>query len=398
LPTTAHILFDLLVVFVAAKAGGELFERLRQPAVVGEILAGMLVGPSGLNLVHESQALVTMALLGIIVLRFVVGLETKPSDLVRVGVRAIVVAVLGVAASFAGGFALGRVTGFSPQASLLIATALVSTSVGVTARVLKDRNLLQLVEARTVVAAAVIDDVLGLFILAIVLGLADGGFDAVRVFVIAVGILAFIVFELWIAPILIRRHRHLLEYLRIPNGPFVVALAIMLFTAALAEQIGLAAVVGASLAGMMLAETEDCFGLSRDARPLYDWLVPYFFALTGMRVDLHLFADPSVLALGVGLTVVAMAAKVIGCGLGAFGCGWRERLTIGVGMIPRAEVALIVAASGLALHVFGAQVYAAIVFAAAATMIISPALLGLIVPRVGPVWPEAASPDGPRTP
>ncbi len=381
MPTTAHILFDLLVVFVVAKAAGELFERLRQPAVVGEILAGMLVGPSGLNLVHESQALITVALLGVIVLRFVVGLETKPSDLFRVGGRAIAVAALGVAASFAGGFAVGHATGFSPQASLLIATAIVSTSVGVTARVLKDRDLLQLVEARTVVAAAVIDDVLGLFILAIVLGLADGGFDAIRVLVIAAVILAFMAFELWIAPMVIRRHAHLLEHLRIPNGPFVVALAIMLLTAAVSEQIGLAAVVGASLAGMMLAETEDTFGLCRDTRPLYDWLVPYFFALTGMRVDLHLLADPAVLGLAAGLAVVAMAAKILGCGLGAFGLGWRRRLFVGVAMIPRAEVALIVAASGLALHVFDARVYAAIVFAAAATMIVSPALLGLIIHR-----------------
>ena len=136
------------------------------------------------------------------------------------------------------------------------------------------------------------------------------------------------------------------------------------------------------MAGMMLAETEDCFGLVRDARPLYDWLVPYFFALTGMRVDLHLFADPAVLALGAGLTAVAMAAKVVGCGVGALGLGWRRQLFIGLGMIPRAEVALIVAASGLALHVFDARIYAAIVFAAAATMIISPALLGLVIPRV----------------
>ena len=382
MPTTAHILFDLLIVFVAAKAAGEVFERLRQPAVVGEILAGMLIGPSGLNLVHESQALITMALLGVIVLRFVVGLETKPSDLFRVGSRAFAVAALGVGASFAGGFALAHATGFSPRASLLIATAIVSTSVGVTARVLKDRSLLQLTESRIVVAAAVVDDVIGLLILAIVLGLADGGFDPIRVLVIAGLIVAFIAFELWIAPILIRRHRHLLDHLRIPNGPFVVALAIMLLTAAVAEQIGLAAVVGASMAGMMLAETEDCFGLARDSRPLYDWLVPYFFALTGMRVDLHLFADPGVVALGVGLTVVAMVAKIIGCGVGAFGLGWRRQLFVGLGMIPRAEVALIVAASGLALHVFDARVYAAIVFAAAATMIISPALLGLVIPRV----------------
>ncbi len=382
MPTTAHMLFDLLVVFVVAKAAGELFERLRQPAVVGEILAGMLVGPSGLNLVHESQALITVALLGVIVLRFVVGLETKPSDLFRVGGRAFAVAALGVAASFAGGFALGHATGLSSMASLLVATAIVSTSVGVTARVLKDRRLLQLVESRIVVAAAVVDDVMGLFILAIVLGVAGGSFHVTRVLVIAAEILAFIAFELWIAPIVIRRHGHLLGHLRIPNGAFVVALAIMLLTAAVSEQIGLAAVVGASLAGMMLAETEDRFGLVRDTRPLYDWLVPYFFALTGMRVDLHLFADPAVLALGVGLTLVAMAAKVVGCGLGAFGQRWRGRLLVGVGMIPRAEVALIVAAAGMALHVFDARAYAAIVFAAAATMLASPALLGLAIPHV----------------
>jgi Kef-type K+ transport system membrane component KefB len=195
----------------------------------------------------------------------------------------------------------------------------------------------------------------------------------------------------------IRRHGHLLGHLRIPNGAFVVALAIMLLTAAVAEQIGLAAVVGASLAGMMLAETEDRFGLVRDARPLYDWLVPYFFALTGMRVDLHLFADPAVLALGISLTLVAMAAKILGCGLGAFSLGWRGRLIVGVGMIPRAEVALIVAASGIALHVFDARVYAAIVFAVAATMIVSPAILGLMVPRAGATGEETVSPHGPQT-
>jgi Kef-type K+ transport system membrane component KefB len=380
-PTTAHILFDLLVVFVVAKAAGELFERLRQPAVVGEILAGMLIGPSGLGLVHESQALITVALLGVIVLRFVVGLETKPSDLFRVGGRAFAVAGLGVAASFAGGFALGRATGLSSMASLLVATAIVSTSVGVTARVLRDRRLLQLVESRIVVAAAVVDDVMGLFILAIVLGAAGGTLDVARVLLIASEILAFIAFELWIAPIVIRRHAHLLGRLRIPSGAFVVALAIMLLTAAVSEQIGLAAVVGASLAGMMLAETEDRFGLVRDTRPLYDWLVPYFFALTGMRVDLHLFADPGVLALCAGLTLVAMVAKIVGCGFGAFGSDWRARLFVGVAMIPRAEVALIVAAAGLALHLFDARVYAAIVLAAAATMIVSPALLGLVTPR-----------------
>ena len=132
--------------------------------------------------------------------------------------------------------------------------------------------------------------------------------------------------------------------------------------------------VGAFLAGMMLAETEDRYCISRDSLLLYDWLVPYFFAVTGMRVQVSLFADPKVLALGIGLTVVAVAAKVIGCGAGAIRLGWRRALAVGVGMIPRAEIGLIVASVGLTAKVLDARSYAVIMFAIVATVLIAPLL------------------------
>lgn len=378
MPDTSSLLFDLLVVFAAARLAGEVFERLGMPAVVGEILAGVLLGQSVLRVVSESPALVTVATLGVVLLQFAVGLETRPSEFSRAGATALAVAGLGVAASMASGFALARVSGYALTTSLLVGTALASTSIGVTARVLKDRGLIGRDTSKLVLAAAVIDDIAGPLLLSIVLGVSAGGFDVGRVLVIVVAIALFVAFEVWVAPRLVARHAHLIDRLRTPNAGFIVALVIMLGTAAVAEKVGLAAVVGAFLAGMMLAETEDRFSLARDSRPLYDWLVPYFFAVTGMRVNVGLFTDPKVIALGVGLAAVAITAKVVGCGVGAIGGGWRKALAVGVAMSPRAEIGLIVASAGLSAHLIDAQLYAAIVFAIVATMLVIPPL----VPRV----------------
>ena len=372
---TTHLLFDLLVVFAAARLAGELFEHMRLPAVVGEILAGVLVGPSVLGLAHESAALATVATLGVVVLQFSVGLETKPSEFFKVGWAAIAVALLGVGLSLGAGFLFGRTVGYGLMAALFVGTAMASTSVGVTARVLKDMGLLRQSAARLVLGAAVIDDILGPLVLAIVVSMVGVGAGVLKVLVVFGEIALFLAFELWLAPRLVRRHAHLIERLRTPNAPFIIAVAIMLLTAAVAEQIGLAAVVGAFLAGMMLAETEDRYCIARDSRPLYDWLVPYFFAVTGMRVQLSLFTDPRVLALGVGLTAVAVAAKLVGCSAGAMRLGWRRALAVGVGMIPRAEIGLIVASVGLTAKVLDARAYAVIMFAIVATVLIAPLLV-----------------------
>ena len=372
---TTPLLFDLLIVFAAARLAGELFARLHLPAVVGEILAGVLVGPGVLGVAHVSPALVTVATLGVVVLQFSVGLETKPSDLFKVGRVATVVALLGVALSLGCGFWFGRAVGYTTVAALFVGTAIASTSVGVTARVLKDKGLLRRSAAKVVLGASVIDDVIGPLVLAVVVGLSSGHADMLKAWIIFGEIALFLAFELWLAPRLVKRHAHLVERLRTPNAPFIIAVAIMLLTAATAEWLGLAAVIGAFLAGMMLAETKDRYRISRDTRPLYDWLVPYFFAVTGMQVRLSLFADPRVLALGVGLTVVAVAAKVLGCGAGSMGLGWRRALAVGVGMTPRAEIGLIVASVGLATKVLDPRAYAVVTFAIVATVLIAPFLV-----------------------
>jgi Kef-type K+ transport system membrane component KefB len=178
----------------------------------------------------------------------------------------------------------------------------------------------------------------------------------------------------------VARHAHWLDKLKIPNAGFVVALIVMLGMAALSEAIGLAGIVGAFFAGMMFAETEDRWELTRQAKPLYEWLVPYFFVVTGMQVQPSLFSDPKVLVPGLVLVAIAIATKVIGCGLGAAGMGWKRMVAIGIGMVPRGEVGLIVASTGLAMGVIGSASYAMIIMVVVASTVVVPPLLAVVFP------------------
>ena len=387
---TSRVLIDLLIVFACGKVMGELFEWLRQPAVIGELLAGVLIGPGLLGWVQPGTVLSTVATMGVIVLMFVVGLETRPSSLFKVGGRAFVVATLGVILPFAAGFWLASAYGLAGPEAMFIGTALVATSVGITARVLADRGFLSTTEARIILAAAVIDDVLGMLVLSLVVGSARGGVDAVHIGILLAQVVAFLGFELFVAPKLVSRHAHWLDHLKIPNAGFVVALIVMLAMAALSEAIGLAGIVGAFFAGMMFAETEDRFELVKQSRPLYEWLVPYFFVVTGMQVKPSLFTSPQVVIPGLVLVAVAVATKVIGCGLGAYGMGARRMLAIGVGMVPRGEVGLIVASTGLAMGVIGAPTYSMIILVVVVSTVIVPPLLAVIFPWAITERPELA--------
>jgi Kef-type K+ transport system membrane component KefB len=197
----------------------------------------------------------------------------------------------------------------------------------------------------------------------------------------------FIGFELWLAPIIVKRHGHWLDRLKIPNPGFVVALIVMLSMAALSEAIGLAGIVGAFFAGMMFAETEDRWELSRQTQSLYEWLVPYFFVVTGMLVDPTLFRSPSVLIPGLVLVAIAILTKVVGCGLGAWGLNWKRMLAIGIGMVPRGEVGLIIASTGLAMHVIGDATYAMIILVVVLTTVVVPPFLAIVFP-----WATGAIP------
>ena len=404
-----RILFDLFVIFVAAKAGGWLFARLGQPPVLGELSAGILIGPYALGLVGQpSAALVralggeaaasaalsgayrTVAELGLIFLLFFVGLETRVEEIYKVGRRALAVGAFGVMVPFVLGYGYMRLTGRAEVESLFVGAALVATSTGISARVLRDLGIIRSTEARIILGAAVIDDVLSLLILAVLGGLGEAARsapgDIILLIVVALGFVGFVVL---VGRGLIRRYGPHLRRTEQGNTPFVLAVGICLGLAVLASRVGLSPIVGAFLAGMVLAEARAHLDLERAALPVYELLVPFFFAVVGMEVDLRAFTDRDVAGLTAALTVLAIAGKLAGCGLGAWGLGWRAMATIGVGMVPRGEVGLVAVSIGRALNAVPEEVFSVIVAMSLITTMLVPPVLQRLVR--GPRLPEPST-------
>jgi Kef-type K+ transport system membrane component KefB len=381
---TVQMLASLLVVLVAAKVAGELFERLKQPAVIGELLVGIAIGPHALGLVHPTSALQVVSSIGVAVLMFAVGLETRSSEVFKVGRQAMIVAAGGVVLPLAAGYAFGHFLGYSQPEALFVGTALVATSVGITARVLADRGLIATRVARIVLAAAVIDDVLGMLVLSIVTGVARNGLDFGSVALALAEAVAFITIAAVFLPKVVQASEHVLDRLHVKNAPFSVALGVMLGSALLAEAIGLAAIVGAFFAGMAFADGPERWELESRTEPLYEWLVPYFFVAMGMQVDVKLLASPAVLVPGSVLVVIAVITKVVGSGLGMLSEGPKSALAVGVGMVPRGEVGLIVAAVGVRLGLVPQTVYAMIVLVIVVSTLIVPPLLPRLMKGLQP--------------
>lgn len=390
------ILLDLFVIFAAAKVAGELFERLRQPAVVGEILVGVIIGPHVLGwigepgfglieLFHGDRAAADEALtivydvlseIGIVVLLFYVGLETPLSDILRVGNRAAAVAMAGIVVPFVLGTAFIALLGEPRTEALFVGTAMVATSIGITARVLRDLNVLRSREARTILGAAAIDDILGIILLTVVVGTAEGGkVDALEVGLVALQAIAFTGFVAFLGTHAARRYSLHLTRLRLPNAPFAVAMALMLGLAALAGELELAGIIGAFLAGMVLAESRERFALEEQTRPVYEFLTPFFFVIVGSRVDIGVFREGDIMAIAAGVTALAVAGKLVACGLGGLGWGARSMGIIGLGMVPRGEVGLIVASLGRSLGVIPDDMFSVVVIMSIATTIIVPPML-----------------------
>jgi Kef-type K+ transport system membrane component KefB len=374
-----NILLTLFVMLAAAKVLAEIFERLRQPAIVGEILAGVLIGPSILNWVTPSEVTNTLAEVGVIFLLFTVGLETKPVTLFRVGKLAVIVAVLGVAAPFVAGYLVLQAWGGTVVQSLFIGTALVATSVGITARVLAGMGVLDAPASRIILGAAVIDDILGLLILALVASAAAGRIDYLEIGLTASLAVAFTVFIMLVGAPVITRLAPRIEALRISQSLFVFGLLLCLGLSVAASYIGVAAIIGAFLAGMALADaTEGNETLHKQMNGVTEFLVPFFLVNIGMQLRLDVFREPAVLALVLVITLIAALTKLLGCGLGALSLGWRGAAQVGVGMIPRGEVGIVVAQIGLSLAVITDALFGVVLFMSVATTLIAPPFLRLL--------------------
>lgn len=384
----APVVLALAIILVAAKFGGDLATRIKQPAVLGELLVGVVLGNVSLLGLQVFEPIGTNAFIdmfsrvGVIILLFEVGLESTVSQMMKVGLSALLVAVVGVVTPFVLGYFTTRwlLPDHSTYVALFIGATLTATSVGITARVLKDLEKSQLPESRIILGAAVIDDVLGLVILAVVTGViaaADKGTElalsdvAFTLFKAVAFLVGSLVLGVWLSPKLF----HLASQLKARMVLLAFGLGFCFGLAWLADFIGLAPIVGAFAAGLILEDVhfkdfkdKDEHTLEELVNPISYFLVPVFFVLMGMRTDLKSFTAPGVLSLAAALCVVAIAGKLV-AGVGALGKGI-DRLSIGVGMVPRGEVGLIFASIGSQLTVKGERVVEPNIFSAVVVMVI----------------------------
>lgn len=372
------IILALFVMLAAAKIMAEIFERLKQPAVVGEILAGVVIGPSLLGWVAPSDVITILAEIGVIFLLFTVGLETKPKDIFRVGPRATVVGVLGVILPFVSGYFIAMAWDGSFAEAMFIGAAMVATSVGITARVLGSMGLLDRETSRIILGAAVIDDILGLIILSLVSAVSQGSVSYTGLAKTAAAAILFTAFVALIGSRVMTRLAPSIERLRLSKPFFNIGLVLCLGLSLASIYVGVAAIIGAFLAGMALAEaTEDNHKMHKLTSGVTEFLVPFFLVNIGMQLDLAVFREMSVVVLAIVITVAAVITKFVGCGLGGWGMTKREMAQVGVGMVPRGEVGIVVAQIGLGLGVISGHFFAAVLFMAVATTLIAPPLIKL---------------------
>ena len=375
-PIIQDALIDLLVVLLAAKLGDELFKRLGLPTLIGEILAGVVVGSSVLGFVEPTDTLAVFSELGAVFLLFWVGLETRIGDLRQVGRAAALVGVLGVVLPFAGGAGIGIASGEATAVVVFIGAALIATSVGITSAVLSDVGLVATAAGRTILGAAVVDDILAMLILGVAVGLAgEAGADYASLALSAALAIAFVAFFALGGTRVMQRRPGVLKAPRFSESPLLPAVLLCLALAAIAAQIGLAAIIGAFLAGMMVAETKEQHPIEEEVAPLYAFFAPFFFAFIGLQLDLSAYSSLETLGLLAATTAVAVVTKFVGAWLGARSLGSREATIVGVGMIPRGEVGIVIAGIALAEGAVSEQFFAVIVGMSVLTTLLAPPVL-----------------------
>lgn len=373
---------------VGAKLFGELAERLGQPAVLGELLAGVILGPSVIGLVPLSDAVLVLAEIGVVLLLFEVGLETDLGELARVGAPAMAVAVAGMVLPFAGGYAITLALGHSTLTAAFVGAALTATSIGITARVLSELHVLATREGQIILGAAVVDDVFGLIVLAIVSKIAGGGRIDAGTIVKSAGLaIGFLVAAVAVGIPLGRQLMGIVERAKVRGvlGAMSVAFALLVAWGATAAES--APIVGAFAAGMALARTNRRHDIDHALKPVVDLFAPVFFVYVGAEVDVKLL-NPAVaenrpaLVLGLLLTAIGFIGK-----FAAGFCAWGKvrRAFIGAGMVPRGEVGLIFASVGLSTKALPEPVFVSVLVAVFLTTFVAPPLLKVLRPNPAPV-------------
>ena len=377
-------LLALASALIAAKLFGEIAERVGQPSVLGELIAGIVVGPSVLGLVPLSLGILVLAEIGVLLLLFEVGLETDLAELLAVGGPALAVALAGMVLPFGAGWALTRALGYGPLAALFVGASLTATSIGITARILAELNTLKTREGQIILGAAVVDDVLGLIVLAIVTRIAESGTlepsVALKSGVFAIG---FVVVAVVAGGPVGRRLVHVVGKSNARGMLGAASVAFAILVAWLAKKAGSAPIVGAFAAGMALARTNRRHDIDGALKPVVDIFAPIFFISVGAQADVRLL-NPFVaenrpgLLLGLGLAVVGFLGK-----FAAGFCAWGKvrRPFIGAGMVPRGEVGLIFASMGLQTGALPQRIFVAVLLAVFATTFVTPPLLKKLAPR-----------------
>lgn len=378
-------LVAIVTILISAKILGEIAVRFGQSGIIGELIAGVIIGPSVFGLVTETPVLASISELGAIILLFEVGLSTDIKEFAKAGGWATAVAVIGLVLPYFFGYYTFLYFGMTSTQAIFAGAVLTATSVGITARVFKDLKKLESEEARIVLGAAVIDDVIGLAILAVVLKLVVGGTvtmgSILQVAGTAVLFLALAIGAgLLIAPSLFR----LVSKMQQENIIFVIAFAFCLFISALSSKFGLAPIVGAFAAGLVLSTTKQKEEIKADVKPLSAFFVPIFFVLMGTNVELSTFNpfvpdNRTILLLTAVLFIVAFLGKAV-AGYAVLKKGI-NKLLIGVGMVPRGEVGLIFAGIGLRNEVFDSSAYSALVAVIMLTTFITPFILKYLISR-----------------
>lgn len=397
----SHLLIYLSLCLLAAKLGGFLAIKLKQPSVFGELLMGIFIGPSVVGWLSEklcgscwcldpqSQAGVfihSLAEVGIIVLMFLAGLSIDIEELRKVERPAITVATLGVVVAFFFGFSLAFIYDWSWKEAAFAGGILVATSVGITVRSLLDLHSLGTKAGMVIVGAAVIDDVFGIIILSLLVGLVYGGISVLGLFESLLLIGAFFILVLFwgmkLGPKLLVQASHW----RVEEATLSVGMALAFLVAALAETVNVAAITGAFLMGLVLSRSPVVGSLREKVSTIgYGFLIPLFFVDTGIRTNLGALGSLGLLAFI--FLVVSLVSKILGCGLGGLlgGLGLKDSLRVGVGMIPRAEVALIIAAIGVRAGVVGEELFSLTVLMVLFTTLFTPPLMKWVFFETSPL-------------